>query len=114
MTDRPPKGEAQAPPGSNWAHLEVRFCAGPDGPIDASLIDSERFRLEYPSRPPAIPIPNSSQLTDVRWGPLVDGSTVSPGTCIDGSIVFGVVGDDLPDTITYTFNNGNNVIRWDV
>jgi len=114
VTDRPPKGEEFAPPGYNWAHLEVRFCAGPEAPIDGDLVDSDRFRLEYPGQAPVGPIPNSSQLTDVRRGPLVDGTAVSPGTCMDGSIVFLMKGKDLPETITFTFNDGNHVIRWEV
>lgn len=104
---RPPKGVAAAPAGQAWAALNVRFCAAEQGPLDRSLVDPNRFRVEVPGQGYLAPAPDAPALAKA---PLAAGTVVSAGTCVEGSIAYLVGGEGHIESITY--DAGDILLRW--
>ena len=104
---RPARGVEPAPAGQAWAVVNVRFCAGPDGPINGNLVDPDRFRVEVPGQGYVEPTPDGPAMAP---GALSGGTTVEPGTCAEGSIAYLVGGEGHIESITY--DSGDGLLRW--
>ena len=104
---RPPRGVAPPPAGQTWAVLNVRFCAEPDSSIDPSLVDPDRFRVEVPGQGYVAPSPDAPALAPA---PLVAGTAVAAGTCVEGSMAYLVAGEGHIESITY--DSGAGLLRW--
>jgi hypothetical protein len=110
---RPPKGVAAPAAGQAWAVVNVRFCADASGPIDGSLLDPARFKLEVPGQGEVAPTPAAPALALAK-APLVAAAAgapgVAPGTCLEGSIAYLVAGEGHIEAITY--DAGAGLLRW--
>lgn len=104
---RPPRGVAPAPAGQSWTVVNVRFCAGPQDPIDGGLVDPVRFRIEVPGQGQVSPAPDAPALAPA---PLAAGTVVAPGTCVEGSIAFLIGGEGHVESATY--DTGGGLLRW--
>lgn len=104
---RPPRGVAPPPAGQAWAVLNVRFCAGAESPIDGSLVDPDRFRVEVPGQGYVGPAADAPALAP---GPLVAGTGVAASTCVEGSVAYLVAGEGHIESITY--DSGAGLLRW--
>lgn len=101
------KGVAPAPAGQSWTVISVRFCAGSEGPIGGDLVDPARFSIEVPGQGLVGPTPDAPALAP---GPLSAGTTVAPGTCVEGSMAFLIGGEGHVESTSY--DSGAGLLRW--
>ena len=87
--------------------MNVRFCAGPQDPIDGGLVDPARFRIEVPGQGQVSPAPDAPALAPA---PLAAGTAVAPGTCTEGSIAFLIGGEGHVESTSY--DTGDGLLRW--
>ncbi len=104
---RLPRGLAPPPAGQAWAVHNLRFCAAPDSPISGDLVDPGRFRVEVPGQGYVPPTPGAPSLAPA---PLVPGTGVAPGACLEGSLAYLVAGEGHIESITY--DTGAGLLRW--
>ena len=104
---RPPKGVTPPPAGQVWAVLNVRFCAAAESPIADSLVDPVLFQVEVPGQGLVGPAPDAPALAPA---PLVARTTVTQGTCLEGSIAYLIAGEGHIESILY--DTGDGPLRW--
>lgn len=104
---RPPKGVAPAPAGSSYATITAKMCASKTATIAGDIVDPARFSVEVPGQGlvaynPSVP--------SIRAPALTKGTTVAPGTCVEGTISFLIGGERHIESILYDATEG--LFRW--
>jgi hypothetical protein len=104
---RPPKDVPPAPADSAYAMLTVKMCADKAAAIPGELVGPSRFSVEVPGQgivayDPAVP--------PMRTPTLPEGTTVQPGTCLEGTVSFLIKGERHIESVSY--DAGEGIFRW--
>jgi hypothetical protein len=103
-TRPPPTYPPISTPGAHWSVLDAQVCAGSSdfqvNPYGFSLVDTANQPV------------NELDIGPGPFKPMLDITTLTPGECTRGLVVFEVPPNTVIKTIRWEYPYGGDALRW--